>query len=154
MVRGFVAAALAVALASTAAPASAELATWNQDRVTKYAGELTTAADDLELSMKKIGIQNIANANAVYKVQDTVDLLHTAARGLHGALKAGKGREETMPRFKRVETLRRDAELEGRRADIPEQVFEKVFSVGSALQRLRPYYIDEEEEKREDAAVE
>ncbi|MEN8159501.1 MAG: hypothetical protein ABFS41_05440 [Myxococcota bacterium] len=147
MVRGFVAAALAVALASTAAPASAELASWDQDRVTKYAEELVEAADDLEISLKKIGIQNLANANAIYQVQDTVDMLHTATRGLAGALSNGKGREETMPRFKRVDSLRRDAELEGRRADIPEQVFEKVFAVGGALQRLRPYYIDEEEEK-------
>lgn len=154
MVRGFIAAALAVTLASTAAPASAELATWDQERVTKYAEELTKASNELEISMKKIGIQNIANANAVYKVQDTVDLLHTAARGLQGALRAGKGREETMPRFRRIETLRRDAVVEGRRADIPEQVFEKVFDVGGALQRLRPYYIDEAEEKKEDAAVE
>ncbi len=154
MVRGLVAAALTVALVSIAAPARAELATWDQDRVTKYAAELVTAADDLERSLKQIGIQNLANANAMYQVQDTVKMLHTASRGLAKSLENGKGRDETMPRFKRVETLRRDAEIEGRSADIPEQVFEKVFAVGGALQRLRPYYVEQAEEAQEERAVE
>jgi hypothetical protein len=153
MVRGFVAAALTVALGA-AVTAHAELARWDQDRVTKYAEELVTATNELEQSLKKVGIQNIANANARYQVQDTVKILHTASRGLAKALGNGEGRDETMPRFKRLETLRRDAEVEGRRADIPEQVFEKVFSVGSALQRLRPYYIPEPEAEKENEAVE
>ena len=153
MVRGFVVAALAVALGA-AATAHAELATWDQDRVTKYAEELVTAAKELEVELKKIGIQNLANANAMYQVQDTVKMLHTASRGLSRSLENGKARDETMPRFKRVDLLRRDAEIEARRADIPEQVFEKVFDVGGALQRLRPYYIEEAQQERENKAVE
>jgi hypothetical protein len=153
MIRGFVAAALTVALGA-AVTAHAELAKWDQDRVTKYAEELVTAADELEQALKKVGIQNLANANARYQVQDTVKMLHTASRGLSKALQNGEGRDETTPRFKRLETLRRDAEVEGRRADISEPVFEKVFAVGGALQRLRPYYIEEAEEEREDQAVE
>jgi hypothetical protein len=139
MLRGIFAAAGAAFLLAAGA-ASAELATWDQERVAKYAGELVAAADDLEQSLKKIGIQNFAQQNAMYQVQDTVDLLHTTSRGLSKALAGGKGREETLPRFKRLQQLRRDAEIEGRRADIPEAVFEKVFRVGSALIKLRPYY--------------
>ena len=139
MLRGIFAAAGAAFLLAAGA-ASAELATWDQERVAKYAAELVTAADDLEQSLKKIGIQNFAQQNAMYQVQDTVDLLHTTSRGLSKALAAGKGRDETMPRFKRLQQLRRDAENEGRRADIPEAVFEKVFAVGSAMIKLRPYY--------------
>ena len=152
MVRGFVAAALSVAL-GVAVAAHAQLATWDQDRVTKYAEDLVTACAGLEDSLNQIGIQNIANANALYQVQDTVRLLYTASRGLSGALKNGKGRDETLPRFKRIDTLRRDAEIEGRRADIPEQVFEKVFEVGSALILLRPYYVPAAQEARESEAV-
>lgn len=139
MLRGIFAAAGAAFLLAAGA-ASAELATWDQERVAKYAAELVTAVDDLEQSLKKIGIQNFAQQNAMYQVQDTVDLLHTTSRGLSKALAGGKGREETLPRFKRLQQLRRDAEVEGRRADIPEAVFEKVFAVGSALIKLRPYY--------------
>ena len=142
MLRGIFAAAGAAFLLAAGA-ASAELATWDQERVAKYAAELVTAVDDLEQSLKKIGIQNFAQQNAMYQVQDTVDLLHTTSRGLSKALAGGKGREETLPRFKRLQQLRRDAEVEGRRADIPEAVFEKVFAVGSALIKLRPYYEDQ-----------
>lgn len=147
MVRGLFAAALAVGLVYVAGPARAELATWDQERVAKYAKDLVKASNDLEQSLKKIGIQNFANQNAMYQVQDTVGMLHTASRGLARALENGKGRDETMPRYRRIETLRRDAAEEGRRADIPEQVFEKVFQVGGALQRLRPYYVDQAAEE-------
>ena len=143
MSRGFVAAACVAALSITASAASAELAKWEQERVAKYAAELKLATADLKKSLDGIGIQNFAQQNAMYQVRETVEMLDTAANGLDHALKGGKGREETMARYKRLETLRRDAEEEGRSADIPEAVFDKVFSVGSALMKLRPYYVEE-----------
>jgi hypothetical protein len=142
MFRGIVAAA-AAAFAITAGTASAELATWDQARVSKYAAELTVATDDLRKSFDAIGMQNVAQQNARYQVKDTIKMLAVASGGLAEALANGKGRDETMPRYKRLESLRRDAELEGRSADIPDAVFEKVFDVGNALIKLRPYYVDE-----------
>ena len=142
MFRGIVAAA-AVTFAITASAASAELAAWDQKRVAKYAEELTVATEDLKRALDTIGAPSYAQQNAVYQVKDTVKLLDTASTGLAEALKSGKGRDETLPRFRRVDTLRRDAEREGRSADIRDDVFEKVISVGSALLKLRPYYLDE-----------
>jgi len=139
MFRGIVAAA-AAAFFVTAGAASAELAKWDQARVSKYAAELTAATADLKQALDGVGIQNFAQQNAMYQVKDTVKMLDTASSGLAEALKNGKGHDETLPRFKRVQALRRDAEEEGRSADIPEAVFEKVFSVGNALIKLRPYY--------------
>jgi hypothetical protein len=133
----------AATFAITAGAASAELATWDQKRVAKYAEELTVATEDLKRALETVGVQNFAQQNAMYQVKDTVKMLDTAASGLAEALKAGKGHDETLPRFKRVDTLRRDAEREGRSADIRDDVFEKVISVGSALLKLRPYYLDE-----------
>jgi hypothetical protein len=145
MKRGILVAVSAAAFVSVvaAAGARAELATWDQARVTKYAEELAVATDELSQALESVGIQNVTQANARYQVRDTVQMLNTASTGLAEALKNGKGRDETLPRYKRVETLRRDAEEESRRADIPENVFEKVFSVGGALIKLRPYYVDE-----------
>ena len=142
MFRGRLVAA-AAAFVFTAGTASAELATWDQKRVTKYAAELKLATADLKKAFDAIGIQNAAQQNAMYQVEDTIEMLDTAANGLDHALKDGKGRDETLPRYKRVESLRRDAEEQGRSADIPEAVFEKVFDVGSALIKLRPYYVEE-----------
>lgn len=142
MFRQIVAAAAAT-FAITAGAASAELATWDQKRVAQYAGELTIATADLRKSFDALGMQNVSQQNAMYQVKDTIKMLDTASGGLAEALANGKGRDETLPRYKRVESLRRDAELEGRSADIPDAVFEKVFDVGNALIKLRPYYVDE-----------
>jgi hypothetical protein len=141
-ITGFVAAGVA-ACWLVAGAASAELATWEQERVTKYAEELVVATGELRRALDGVGIQNFAQQNAMYQVKDTVKMLDTAAKGLSSALKDGKGREETMPRFKRLQSLRRDAEVEGRSADIPESVFQKVFAAGNALIKLRPYYQEE-----------
>jgi hypothetical protein len=142
MFRGIVAAA-AAAFVITAGAASAELAKWEQERVAKYAAELKLATADLKKALDGVGIQNFAQQNAMYQVEDTVEMLDTAANGLDHALRKGNGRDQTLPRYKRVESLRRDAEEQGRSADIPDAVFEKVFTVGSALIKLRPYYVDE-----------
>jgi hypothetical protein len=143
MSRGILAAAAFAALSITAGAASAELAKWDQQRVAKYGAELKVATADLKQAIDDVGILNAAQQNALFQVRDTVEMLDSAANGLDHALRNGKGREETMPRYKRVETLRRDAEEEARSADIPEAVFEKVFPVGAALLKLRPYYVAE-----------
>ncbi len=142
MFRGIVAAA-AAALVFTAGAASADLAKWDQARVTKYATELAVATDDLRQALEGVGIQNATQANAYYQVRETVKNLDTAAEGLASALQSGDGYEKTLPRYKRLQSLRRDAADQGRRADIPEAVFEKVFSVGNALFLLTPYYEEE-----------
>jgi hypothetical protein len=146
MLRGIVAAAAAAWLL-VAGAANAELATWNQERVAKYAAELKEATAALRQAIDGVGIQNAAQQNALYQVENTVEMLDTAANGLDHALRKGEGREQTLPRYRRLKSLQRDAELEGRSADIPESVFQKVFSVGSALIKLAPYY--EEDEPRE-----
>ena len=139
MFRSIVTAA-AAAFLLTAGAASAELAKWDQERVAKYGEELAVATNDLKQALDDVGIQNFAQQNAMYQVKDTVKILHNTATGLAEALKSGKGRDETMPRYRRLKSLQRDAQEEGRSADIPESVFEKVFAAGSALIKLAPYY--------------
>ena len=139
MFRSIVTAA-AAAFLLTAGAASAELAKWDQERVAKYGEELAVATNDLKQALDDVGIQNFAQQNAMYQVKDTVKIFNSTASGLAEALKSGKGREETLPRYKRLKSLQRDAQEEGRSADIPESVFEKVFAAGSALIKLAPYY--------------
>jgi hypothetical protein len=146
MFRSIVTAA-AAAFLLTASAASAELAQWDQERVAKYAAELAVATNDLKQALDAVGIQNFAQQNAMYQVKDTVEILHRTAGGLAEALKGGKSREETMPRYRRLKSLQRDAEEEGRSADIPESVFAKVFAAGSALIKLAPYYEEDQPKK-------
>ena len=100
MFRGIVTAA-AAAFLLTAGAASAELAQWDQERVAKYSEELAVATQALKEALDDVGIQNFAQQNAMYQVKDTVKILHSTASGLAEALKSGKGRDETMPRYKR-----------------------------------------------------
>jgi hypothetical protein len=146
MFRSIVTAA-AAAFLLTASAASAELAQWDQERVAKHAAELSVATNDLKQALDAVGIQNFAQQNAMYQVKDTVEILHRTAVGLAESLKGGKSREETMPRYRRLKSLQRDAEEEGRSADIPESVFAKVFAAGSALIKLAPYYEEDQPKK-------
>jgi hypothetical protein len=143
MLRGIVAAGAAAFLLAAGA-AHAELAKWDQQRVTKYAQELSTATEDLRRALEKLPIQQFATQQrAFYQVRDTIRMLDRAANGLAEALASGEGMEATYPRFKRILLLRDDAVEQGRRADIPNDVMDKVTPAGSALIKLRPYYEEE-----------
>jgi hypothetical protein len=143
MFRGIVAAGAAAFLLAAGA-ASAELAKWDQQRVTKYADDLETSTKELRRALEKLPIQQFATQQrAFYQVRDTIRMLDRAAGGLAEALENGEGMEATHPRFKRIMVLRDDAVEQGRRADIPNDVMEKVTPVGGALLNLRPYYEEE-----------
>jgi len=130
---------LALALAPAAAFAQ-DLATWNQERVTQYAGELSTACHALydELVALPSGAQ--IKREPYFQAREDVRSMNAAARHLASALESGEDRESTDPTFRRIQTLRRDAEESGRQALIPAAVMSKVGPVGVALLKLRPYY--------------
>jgi hypothetical protein len=106
--------------------------------------ELEQATGELRRALEKLPIQNFATQErAFYQVRDTIRMLDRASSGLAEALKKGEGMEETHPRFKRILLLRDDAAEQGRRADIPNDVMDKVTPAGTALLKLRPYYEEE-----------
>lgn len=124
--------------------AAAELAKWDQARVTKYATELSTSCDELSEAVRKerAGV-NISQQNAQHQAQEAVKVLCKTSRQLMVNLEAGQGRDETMGIYMKLPTQRRDAEEAGRRALITESAMDKIFAVGGPLMRLRPYYEEE-----------
>jgi hypothetical protein len=136
---------LGPALALVAPAASAEpVAKWDQARVTKYAEELVAGTDELENALRgEPSVVNLAQQRAYYEAREDVRLLNNSATHLVAELKAGKGRDETLGIYRRITSLRRDAEENGRRAEIPDSTMDKVVKVGSALFKLNPYYADE-----------
>ncbi len=124
-----------------AAPASAELARWDQDRVTSYAEELATATQELYRALgSRPTYLNQANQRAYYQARDDVRVMNSSAKHLLSKLKDGEGRDETAPIFKRIRLLQRSAQDEGRKASIPEDIMDKAAPVGGSLLKLRPYY--------------
>ena len=124
--------------------AQAELASWDQERVTSYAAELETATNELNraLAGRPTYVTQV-NQRAFYQARDDIRVMHTSARHLHNKLKEGEGRDSTLPVFKRIRLLQRTAQEEGRKAAIPEDIMAKATPVGVAIIKLRPYYEEE-----------
>jgi len=131
------------ALVVAASLAHAELAKWNQERVTKYAEELKATSADLVQALSTVNVASVTAKDQFYQARETVRMMDHSADGLAASLKAGEGFDATLPAFLRIQALRREAEQQARSAELPNAVLDKVFPVGTALFKLRPYYQDE-----------
>jgi predicted membrane metal-binding protein len=138
------AAALAgVLLASALATGSAaELAQWDQKRVTAIAGELAAAVNKaaVEVDKSKGSRVDVGKERTFYELREDIRLAKNTARHLAKELEAGKGRDETYPTFRRLSTLRNDAAESARRAVMPDTTVGALTAAGELMLRLRPYY--------------
>lgn len=137
-------AALALLLLPTAA--LAELAKWDQARVTQIAEEFEVAMKDLRQEMQAAPpMTDPARQRALYVALDDIRIMTNSATLLANKLKAGEGREETFAAWRRLDLLRRDFEENARKAMIEDAIMQKIFTAGELLIRLTPYYRVEEE---------
>jgi hypothetical protein len=125
--------------------AAAELAKWDQTRVSGIAKELAEAVAKAttEVEKQKGGRVDVSRERAYYEFREDMRLAKNTSRHLSKELEAGKGREETYPTFKRLKTLRNDAAENARRADMPDSTVAAITAAGGLLNRLRPYYEEE-----------
>jgi hypothetical protein len=131
---------------SEAAPARSETQPggWNQGRVTAIAEAFADEVEELRREAKKIPDDiSFSQQRAQYSMREDIRLLENSSRRLANQLKAGKGREETLPIFKRMEQLRADAEENARWTDLPEPFIAQIFDTGDHLLQLQPYYREE-----------
>jgi hypothetical protein len=131
---------IALSLAPERARAAGE---WDQAKVTAIAAELAASLEDLEITVKKdptlVGTPMRA---AQYQAREDLRQLVNTIERLAASLKAGEGREETLPIYRRAEQHRRDAAEAARRADIPGPTQEKIEKARAILAQLTPYYAD------------
>ena len=137
--------AFAATLAAAPSIARAELAKWDQARVTAIATELAEAVAkaSLEVDKQKGSRVDIGQERAYYEFREDMRLARNTSRHLARELQGGQGREETYPTFKRLKTLRNDAAENARRADMPEATLATITAAGELLNRIRPYYEEE-----------
>lgn len=137
--------ALALGLSGSAAGAeeqAAGLAAWDQAAVTGFAKELRQNVRTLRDSFEKIGApMSGSQRTAYYKLRDDLRVFDRVTGGLAESLEKGEGQEETLNRFRRLETTRRDIVEQARKTDIPNTVLNDSEPVRASLQKLRPYYI-------------
>jgi hypothetical protein len=132
-------AALALLLLPTAA--FAELAEWDQARVTQIAAEFADAMKDLRLEMQAAPpMTDPARQRALYVALDDIRIMSNTASLLANKLKAGEGREETYAAWRRLDLLRRDFEENARKAMIEDAIMDKIMTAGELLMRFTPYY--------------
>jgi hypothetical protein len=135
----------AAVIAAAPRGAQAELAKWDQKRVTSIAQELAEAVSKatLEVDKQKGSRVDVGQERAFYEFREDMRLAKNTSRHLAKELEGGHGREETYPTFKRLKTLRNDAAENARRADMPDDTIATISAAGELLLRLRPYYEEE-----------
>ena len=137
-----------LALLILPAAALAELAKWDQERVTQTAEEFASSMKELRKEMQAAPKStDPARQRALYVALDDIRVMTNSATLLANKLKAGEGREETYAVWWRLEMLRRDFEENARKADIEDAIMEKIVKAGALLVlRINPYYKSEGEE--------
>jgi len=132
--------ALVVGLASAV---SAELASWDQARVTAIAKELSDESKHVYDSFYKMSVRSGrsgGNAHELHQLKDTLRLLRSETRHLASELEKGAGHDETLPIYKRLMELVRDARESIQRIYTEQSLLDAVAKAGDALRRLQPYY--------------
>jgi hypothetical protein len=134
---------LAVALVGASAAHGAELATWDQEKVTAIAGDLAQAAQELRDALRREPTPTIGGRpgrRAFFALREEVHVLASASRRLHNALGEGAGLDETYPTYRRLLVTARRGERELRRVGLGEPVSGKIEATADAIRRIRPYY--------------
>lgn len=125
------------------APAVAQQAgTWNQAKATEIAKQLADATSNLENAVRKLPPPPVGpQRKAYYDAAQTLRRLEMETKILARELADGKGLEETLPVYKQIGMLRRDAAESGRSAGmIPDDILAKVDKSRDLVLQLSGYY--------------
>jgi hypothetical protein len=122
--------------------ASAQLAEWDQERVTKLAAELKDRTAKLYDVFYKQPPATIGSgeANSYYKLKQLVRRIKREANHLASELEKGSGRTETQTVYENLMEMVRDGTEEARRTFTSEDLVDAATSAGSTLRLISPYY--------------
>lgn len=123
-------------------PAAIAETAWDQKAVTALAAEVAASLKDLNITVKKNPQAQVGSPQrrAQYNARESLRLLVNVSQRLVSQLRSGEDKDATLPTFKRMQSLRRDAEDEGRKGQIPGPTLEKVVAMQALMDRLAPYY--------------
>jgi len=128
-----------------AAPAIAELQTWNQEEASSLASELAEAIKSLRTAaLNEPSLRGGGNTTGRSSQQflDTLKKLESATGRLATRLGDGKNREETLNMARRIGTLLRDAQESGRRLMLTQPSFDAIDAAVAVVHQLSPFYSD------------
>lgn len=149
---------LALSFSMLASSALAQATPWDQKAVTAIAVKLETAVRDLNVTVRRNPQAPVGSPQrrAQFQARESLRLMVSTSQRLASQLRAGEDLDATLPTFRRLQMLRRDAERAGRRGNIPAPTLERVVSTQALLDQLVPFYgqAAAEEEAAEQAAPE
>jgi hypothetical protein len=134
---------LAAIVALGAARASAEAQTpWDQAKVGAIAKELVEAVEAVYDALREEPSSSVASgqARSFYSLTQNVRRIRTESRELTRALEGGQGHDETLPIYRQMLLLVRDAREEARRTFLTSPVSDRITAARGVLDRLAPYY--------------
>jgi hypothetical protein len=147
---------LVLSLFVFASSAFAQPAAWDQKAVTAIAVKLEQSLRDLDRAVRRNPTAQVGSPlrRAQFQARESLRLLMITSRRLATQLRAGEDLDATLPTFRRLKMLRRDAERAGRRANIPGPTLERIVSAQALIDQLMPFYgqAEAEEEAAEQAA--
>ena len=122
--------------------ARADLAEWDQKKVTMAAGELAGATVALRdgLRAKPGPTLGQPGRRAFFSLREEARVLVSTAARLQRALEGGAGMEETYPTWRRLLRTGRRARREVRRLDLGQGTRSNIEAVADAVRKLRPFY--------------
>jgi len=120
----------------------AELAQWDQERVTALGAELTKACDSLYDTFLKEPERTIGSGQSkdFYRLRQLVRRIKSEARQLSSALAKGEGYDQTLPIYDNLMAMVRDAREVSKRTFSSSFVLDKASAAGDVLRRMAPYY--------------
>jgi hypothetical protein len=132
----------AVSLSLVAGRAGAELAAWDQTKVTGIAKQLEAAAKDLYDTFYKQPVPTVGSgqARAYQRLKQKIRGIRTKTSQLARDLEKGKGREATQPAYADLMELVRSARDDARKAFTTQDVEQKAAVARDQLNELGPYY--------------
>jgi hypothetical protein len=134
---------LVLAIAAWLPSASfAELAKWDQERVTALGAELAKACDALYNTFMKEPERTIGSGQSrdYYRLRQLVRRIKGDAKHLSSALEKGEGYDQTLPIYENLMVMVRDAREALQGTFTSGFVLEKTTAAGDVLRRIAPYY--------------
>ena len=133
-------AAAAAFAAFVAGPALADLAAWDQARVTSIAQQLVPAAQAWELAVREAGGGSIGAAEDQDSLPAKARTLREMSEGLASHLAKGDGRDKTLDQYKSIREIADDTEEAAQRSELQDPVIAAWQKVAGLLRQIAPYY--------------
>ena len=133
---------LAMLLLLPAAIARAELAAWDQAKVTALGKELVQASNALYETFRKQPPASVGSMQSAsyHRLKQFVRMLHVVSQEFAGSLEKGEGREQTLTIYDNLMQLARSARDEAARVFVAHDVGDRAGAVRRVLNQLGPYY--------------